>query len=321
MSEILRRMGIGFGALVLLAGCGATPSGAASTAPEEPMSIEFEDVREQVAAFMDTEDVLLTQGNFEGFGALTTPDVFWFGPGSGHAASGRREAVDAVRELFGAPDGLASLCSFCTPAQSVGATGDRRAAWVAEEMPGTRMGPDGTATETAYRVTSFVIRDGDRWLVAAQHWSIGLEGNDALAAGGETPAALSDDVGPGADLLVRATDEALSSPEALEARISARPDVFVFGAGLNDRAEGGAAARRYVQAKVGDRAIRISRAGGVRAALAPGGNAGFVACNLDASVIVDGARTTRTGRGLFVWLLEDDEWRIVQLHISRGSGD
>ena len=45
-------------------------------------------------------------------------------------------------------------------------------------------------------------------------------------------------------------------------------------------------------------------------ALAPSGNAGYVACNLDASVVVDGARATRTGRGLSVWLLEDGEWRI-----------
>ncbi|MBI5501755.1 MAG: nuclear transport factor 2 family protein [Deltaproteobacteria bacterium] len=320
MTRTPHRAPIAAGLLAALSACSAVPAPSAARDPDEPVSVEFESIEVQVESFMDTEDVLLTQGNFEGFGALMTPDVFWIGPGDAYAVAGRPAAIDAARALFGAPDGAASLCSFCTPAQSVGATADRRAAWVAEEMPGTHLLPDGSTLETAYRVTSFVVRDRDRWFVAAQHWSVGLAADDAPAGAG-SPAPIADDVEAGAETLVAALDEALASPEALEARISTRPDTFLFGLGLDDRAEGGDAARQYVRAKVAGEAVRFSRTGGVRAALAPGGSAGFVACNLDTSVIVDRARTTRTSRALFVWLLENEAWRIVQLHISHGDRD
>ena len=319
-----RRKRPGLPAAMVLAGlaigCGGAGRAPAPQSAAGPSSVDlgdFDDVGDQVREFMDAEDMMLTQGDYGGFATLMAPEAFWFGASASQARSGRLAVMEALRAAYPpAADGTAGF-SFRTPFESVGVAPDGESAWVAEEMPAT-VAEGGATREIPYRVTSFVAKVGERWLVLAQHWSVGTAEPGTAAP---SPAGIRERVGPGAGELVDALASALQSPAAFEAAISARADVQILVVEAIGNAEGGEAAKVLVRERFGDGGATFGIAGDVDAALAPSGSAGYVAANLDATSVVDGVRVTRPMRGLFVWLREGDAWRIVQAHLSEGLAD
>jgi ketosteroid isomerase-like protein len=304
----LRLIGLGLAVAVGSSACGGAPSAPAraSSAPDE--GDDFESPADRVRAFMDNEDLFLSQGDFSGVATMMTPDVFWFGRRAEQVVVGRPAVAGGLRAEFGDPSGAGSTATFVTPFQAVGVAPGGRSVWVTEEMPGTGEGPDGPA-EVPYRVTSLVVRDGSRWFVAAQHWSVGT--GTPAGRGSVEPAPVPAEVGAGARPLVEALEDAVDDPGSFSGAVADHPDVMLIGPAADDRAEGAEAVRSWLRVRLADAEWEVR--GDVRASLAPDGATGFTAANLAAG--------DRVLRGLIVWIREGEDWRIAQAHLSEPSSD
>jgi hypothetical protein len=177
----------------------------------------------------------------------------------------------------------------------IGVSPDGHAAWVTDELAFAVTMGEQTMNMTQ-RFTEILGEKDGTWWVLADHMSA------AARSGAGEPEAVPDGVGPGAAPIVQRLDELLADPPSLLHAISSRDDVGLFDP------EGRLDAKALLEHGL----PKLARMGGARAGLAPGGQLGWVACN----VKVGEGDEHKPVRLLIAFLHEADGWKIVSLHVS-----
>jgi hypothetical protein len=128
------------------------------------------------------------------------------------------------------------------------------------------------------------------------------------------PKPIDNAVGPGAEPLVERFRAGVTDPGSSAPWISDRPGVIFYGTAPGERHDGAEVKKLLTGAKM---AAKLTVSDGVRASLAPGGNAGWVAGN----VVVSLGELQIPFRTLEFYVKEGDAWKLVSAHSSIGVPD
>jgi uncharacterized protein (TIGR02246 family) len=245
--------------------------------------------RAAVEALVKEQVDALARGDSDALMAHADPDGWMMG------IVHSRRTPEFLQELHKAIDPMVKRgvkMVVTSTALEIGISPDGRAAWVADELDfAVSMGE--RTMNMRQRLTEVLAQKDGKWWLLAQHMS-------AAEKSASEPEPIPDAIGPGADVIVKRLDEGLADPATLLRAISTQSH------GLFDP-EG----RLDVQAMLGQKLPPVSRVGGVRAGIAPGGQVGWAACNIRV-----GGEDHVPLRMLIVFLNEGNVWRVVQLHIS-----
>jgi hypothetical protein len=139
------------------------------------------------------------------------------------------------------------------------------------------------------------------------------------ASGGWQPLTpIQDAVGAGAEPLADCIKAGAADASAWLATFSEHADAFAFGSAPEEKLAGGPTVKGAFGQLVEGYKMQLALKDGIAARLAPGGNLGWAACNLDVTFHVEGNAITQPYRALFTYLKEGDAWKIVQVHFSNG---
>ncbi len=272
-----------------------SPDAAGSSAPSAPSVPRIPDLISQFhAAVGDAASNDLTR--------LFDPNVFAFGVGPQDVAQGRAAVVAMLRKNIGS--GATGRTAVAGYFSRIGVDGD--VGWFGEEM---RVG------KTTYVVSAALGLRHGAWSIFALHWALALPNAVAhqLAYRGELE--IPDSIPNGrSDLpLAKAMLAAFSSRTAFADARSIRADALNFGSAPGERSAGESAKRMFSQLKAKIRLHDAVTVGSI------GEHGGWGAANVDYIDADKAGREIRqTFRVLSVWLLEDDQWRIVQTQWSNG---
>jgi hypothetical protein len=167
------------------------------------------------------------------------------------------------------------------------------------------------------RETNIFYRQNNQWVIAAAHYSQGLAAEEIRQGfvNGRFPAPrpVGDEVGQDANLLVVHFGQHLADLTLLPVAANA----YLFGPQEDDQADGAAAVQELL-AEMTHRygALRL-RPDGLRAGLASGGQAGWVAANVESNT----DETPLIFRLLAAYTAGDAGWELAQAHLSVGVPD
>src|SRR5262249_2858980 len=169
-----------------------------------------------------------------------------------------------------------------------------------------------------FRMTSLLALEDDGWRILASHYSVEVPHEEAFkkAAAHELPMPvdLGKAVAPGAEPLVERFRQGVADPGAAAPWISERPGVIFYGTAPGERHDGAEVKKLLAGAKM---AARLTVPDGVRAGLAPGAGAGWVAGN----VLVSLGELQIPFRTLELYVKEGEVWKLVCAHSSIGVPD
>ena len=173
------------------------------------------------------------------------------------------------------------------------------------------MGAQEISLSFPIRLTGLVVRDQD-WRLAAAYWSIPLRSNDyqyTLLEEGKLQAgvALENQVAPEAQSLAQSLVQVMAQPHLMPELYSTREDAFTIGSTL-DEFFLGAEGKNWVQ-EIVLLPLQFAVRGGIRSAVVPDGCTTWMATHIDLS-----AGLTVPYRFFYIWLREQDEWKIVVSH-------
>lgn len=243
--------------------------------------------RATVGTVVSGHDAALSSGDAAAWAAFFAPDAFVFGTDPVESLAGRaaieREMARDVKRMRG--HGV--TWRVVPGRREIGVSPDGGAAWVVDEVTLVISQRGVEMDRVGLRRTSLVVRRERAWRVAAAHWSHVIDEEvtrERLGSWEELPPvrSVAEDVAPGAQPLVDAAGQALR--------------------GL---------------AYAG--ATHAGWRGGVRAALAPGGAAGWVAAVADFHHEEDGSDLPV--RVLLVFARRGGAWEVVATHLSAGLLD
>jgi hypothetical protein len=204
-----------------------------------------------------------------------------------------------------ARDRLAARLPVRVTSSLCGVAPSGAAAWVFDQVEvGTG------AASTGVRVTALLTRAGEAWLVAACYWSLPFETQDeqdAVKHAGrlEPGAVLTEGLAADAKPLAKALAAALAEPERIPDLYSEREDHASIGSVVDEVFTGPAG--RAVWRKFVEFVSDFSLRGPLRGALVAE-DAGWLAANIDIG------RPPTPYRFLYLWLQEQDGWKIVSSH-------
>lgn len=233
---------------------------------------------------------------------MLDPNVFGFGVSAHDVAQGRASVVAMLRENIGAgPTAHITVAGYYTKTGSDGDVG-----WFGEEL---RVG------KTTYTVSAAAgLRDG-AWTIFALHCALAMPNETAheLAYHGQLEIPDSIPNGRTDTPLAKVMMAAFASRTAFVASRSARPDSYNFGSAPGERSAGESTTRIFSQLKAKIRHHDAVNVGAI------GEHGGWGAANVDyTDADSSGHEVRQTFRVLVVWLLEDDNWRMVQTQWSNG---
>src|SRR5262249_39310767 len=169
-----------------------------------------------------------------------------------------------------------------------------------------------------FRMTSLLALENDGWRILASHYSVEMPHEQAFQKAGAhalpMPVDVGTAVGPGAEPLVELFRRGVADPGSSAAWISDGPGVIFYGTAPGERYDGPEVKKLLLGAKM---AATLTVPGGARAALAPGGDAGWVAGN----VIVSLGELQIPFRTLEFYVKEGQSWKLVSAHSSIGVPD
>src|SRR5262249_8512151 len=264
---------------VLGASCAAT-SGGTGVGKTTPSPSEA--AKAAVSKVMQEQYAAMSRLDGDAWRAYDAPDVVWMGDhptgdvyiGRDAVATGLKKAIASLR------NGGGSL-KVQSAGLKIGLSPDGRAAWVSDDVKEEYTFP-GRSQTVPYRHTEVLAEKDGKWWVQAEFWSLPLPSRKAAqiaTAGGMQPLEeIREAVGPGAEPIVKAIDQFIADPKTLVAQLADREDVFLYGNHLNQKAWGVAQARKLIDAAMGGN-VKLARKG-LRAALTPDGQVGFVVYNL-----------------------------------------
>ncbi len=275
-----------------------------------------------VQALIGAQYGAIEMPDIEAFASFLTEDVFWFGSAANEAISGRDAVIADLNQVFGPMMEAGASFETVSSGMKIGLSPDGGAAWIADQLElRITLGEDVTAIP--YRITSVAVHDEDTWSIVAQHWSIGVPNEQAMAIaleGGWTPLApIADAIGNGAEPVVALIKAGSEDASAWLATFSDHPDAFAFGSAPEEVLEGGPVVKKVFGDQVEQYKMRLALKDGVIARLAPSGTLAWAACNLDVTLEMGEDTVTQPYRALLVYLKQGDEWELVQSHFSNGQ--
>lgn len=276
-------------------GVGSAVIDAAPANVPSPSPPSIEDL---VAAF----HAAIAKAESDDLSRLLDSNVFGFGVGAQDVAQGREPVMAMLRKNIGAvaPAPVAISARFTQTGH------DGQVGWFGGEL---RVG------ETTFVLSVAAgLREG-AWTIFALHVALPMQNATAhrLAYTGRLEIPESIPNGLYDTPLAKAMIMAFSSRPAFVTARSVRPDSLNLGSAPGERIVGDSIKRVFSQLKA---KIRLHDA--VNAAPI-GEHGGWGAANVDyTDVDAGGHQVTQTFRVLAVWLMEDDQWRIVQTQWSNG---
>lgn len=238
----------------------------------------------------------------EDLAQLLDTDVFAFGVGVEEVAQGKEPVMAILRKNIG--EESATPIAVSARFTQVGQEGE--VGWFGEEL---RVG------QTTFVVTVAAGLRKGTWSIFALHLALPMPNETAhrLAYAGDLEIPDSIPNGLYDTPLAKAMLTAFSSRPAFVASRSIRPDALNFGSAPGERSLGENTKRIFAQLKARIRLHDTVNAGQI------GERGGWGAANVDyTDADKTGHEVTQTFRVLAVWLMEDDQWRIVQTQWSNG---
>jgi len=253
--------------------------------------------------------VALEHKDMQRMGELVVADVFVFGAAADAVSIGRDQFVTDLRSQFERVKDT-ELRVQSSEIQ-VGLCDSGRSAWFFDQIVIDIEGDQEIPHSVPIRLTGLLVRDQD-WRLAAVYWSIPLHSNEyqySLLQDGKIHAgvALEDQVAPEAQSLAQSLVKALAQPHSLPELYATREDAFTIGSTVDEvflAAEG----KNWVQ-QIVLLPLQFAVRGGIHSAVASDGCTAWMATHIDLT-----SGLTVPYRFFYVWLREQDEWKIVVSH-------
>jgi ketosteroid isomerase-like protein len=242
-------------------------------------------------------------------GELAVADVFVLGAAADAVSIDRAQFVMDLRNQFErAKD--AELRVQSSEIQ-VGLSDSGRSAWFFDQLVIDIVGDQGIPHSIPIRLTGLLVRDHD-WQLSAAYWSIPLSSNEyqfsLLQDGKIQPgAALENQIAPAAQPLAQSLIEVMAHPHTMPELYSTREDAFTIGSTV-DEVFLGAEGKNWIQ-QIALLPLKFAVRGGIHSAVSADGCTAWMATHIDLS----GGLTVQY-RFFYVWLLEQDQWKIVISH-------
>jgi len=244
-------------------------------------------------------------------GELVDTDAFVLGAPADAVCTGSADLVADLRRWFARAKGRELRVRASEALLGVGDSG--RSAWFFDQFVVEVVGDYGVLGHVPIRLTGLLVRNGG-WRLAAAHWSVPLPSNEhqhTLLKAGTLPAgiALRHELGPDVQPLARRLGEALARPRALPALYATRQDAVTIGSAVDEvflAAAGQDAWRQFVSSPPG-----LAVRGGLRGAMSPDGGTAWLATHIDITF-----ELTTPYRFFYIWVREQDDWKIVVSHDS-----
>jgi ketosteroid isomerase-like protein len=242
-------------------------------------------------------------------GELVLADIFVFGAATEAISIGRDQFVTHLNNLFLRAE-VSQLCVLSLQIE-VGLCDSDRSAWFLDRFVVEIMGDQETPQRFPIRFTGLLVRD-QGWHLAAAYWSIPLRDNEyqySLLENGKIQKgiALEDHVTPEARALAQILAKVMDQPSSMPELYATREDAFTIGSTVEEvfhAAEG----KNWVQ-EIVQLPLQFAVRGGIRGAVAPDGCMAWLATHIDLS-----GGLTVPYRFFYIWLREQDEWKIVVSH-------
>lgn len=268
-------------------------------------------VREHLAAF--------ARGDFDTWGDSLAPNVFFVAADPEEVFSRREDAVAEMHRDFDFAFDEGLRIQIEPQSTHVGVASDGKLAWTAAPLRYT-VRFQGESNSFVLRHTAVLSKTDQRWSILATQYSLTLPPPRILEAltGGylPAPAIVGNARQTGAQSLFREFIHQLA--DLSRAVIS--PDASVFGPFPQESAKGKTEVRALFRKWTDRWGALYLRPDGIRAEFTSE-ESGWVAANVEAKLPYAGQRIALPMRALFVYQKEQDQWAIVQAHLSVGIPD
>lgn len=237
------------------------------------------------------------------------PDAFVFTPTADGVLTSAELVVADIQRWLDAVTVRDATLRLRTESSLAGASASRQGIWVFEQVVAEAIQNGAVTCSVPIRLTALLARDED-WRVAAAYWSVPFptqdEQDEVKHAGALEPGrALHEATAPEAKAFVDALCAALEQPQLLPDLYSTRDAHITIGSVVDEvfLGDGGHAA----WAEFVEHVHAFAPRGPMRAALvAP--DVGWLAANIDIG------EPATPYRFFYVWIREENEWRIVVSH-------
>ena len=264
---------------------------------------------ETISAFVRELHTAVGQKDMLRMAELVNEDVFVIGAAAGAISIGRDQFVTDLRSQF---DRVKQIQFYLqSPEIQVGLCDSGRSAWFLDRFVVNIVEDQKVPRQIPIRLTGLLVCEQD-WRLAAAYWSIPLRSNDyqyKLLQDGKIPAgvALVEQVAPEAHALAESIRKVTAESHNMPALYSMHEDAFTIGSTVDEvfRAVEG---KNWVQ-EIVNLPLKFAVRGGVRCAIAPDGQTAWMASHIDLS-----GGLTVPYRFFYVWLREQDGWKIVLSH-------
>ena len=271
---------------------------------------QIQSLNKMVKTFVQEIHNTIEQKDAQRITELTLDDVFVFGAAANDVSVGKNQWVANLRSYFEQLKDVEFHVRSSDP--RVGLCHSGRSAWFLDQFV-IKIIENGEASRNIpIRLTGLLVQDQD-WRLAVAFWSIPLRNNEyqySLLQDGKIQSglALDSQVMPEAKSLAQSLADMMTKPISTSELYSTRHDSFTIGSTVDEvflAAEGKKWVREITELPLKFSLLR----GGVRSGVSSDGCTAWMATHID---IVGGI--TMPYRFFYVWLREQDEWKIVVSH-------
>lgn len=270
---------------------------------------QVQSLNKTVKAFVQEIHTAIEHKDTQRINELTLDDVFVFGAAANDVSVGKNQWVANLRSYFEQSKDVEFHVQ--SSETRVGLCHSGRSAWFFDQFVIESVENGEASRNIPIRLTGLLVQDQD-WRLAAAFWSIPLRDNEyqySLLQDGKIQSGLALDyqVTPEAKPLAQSLAEVMTKPISMSELYSTRDDSFTIGSTVDEvflAAEG----KNWVR-EITELPLKFSLRGGVRGGVSPDGCTAWMATHMD---IVGGI--TMPYRFFYVWLREQDEWKIVVSH-------
>jgi ketosteroid isomerase-like protein len=276
-------------------------------------------VQEEIEQIVYEHLAAFALGDFDAWGAWFSPNVFFVAADPEEVFSKQEDAVAEMHRDFDFAFDEGLQIDIEPQSIHVGLSPDGNVAWSAAPLRYT-VSFQGESNSFTLRHTTVLSKTDHRWSIRATQYSLALPEPRVLEAltGGYLPApgAIGDARQIGAQSLFREFIHQLGNLST--ATIS--QDAFVFGPFPQEYARGKTDVQALFEKWTDRWGALYLRPDGIRAEFASPVS-GWVAANVEATLSHMGQPIRLPMRALFVYQKEQDQWAIVQAHLSVGIPD
>lgn len=272
-------------------------------------SDQVQSLNKTVKAFVQEIHTAIEHKDTQRISELTVDDVFVLGAAANAVSVGKNQCVENLRSYFEQSKDIEFHVQ--SSKTRVGLCPSGRSAWFFDQFVIDIEENVEASRNIPIRLTGLLVQDQD-WRLAAAYWSIPLRDNEyqySLLQDGKIPSgvALDYQVAPEAQPLAQSLAESIEQPRTMPELYSTRDDAFTIGSTVDEvflAADG----KDFVQQITG-LPLKFAIRGEIRGGVSADGCTAWMATHMD---IV--GEITMPYRFFYVWLREQDEWKIVVSH-------